>query len=1599
MNLSDHTVILTEHGINYQLYLPQQQTDYIQKSIVSAKRPYELGMLEDMRSRLSPGDKVIDVGANVGNHTLYLSAVAECHVSAFEPNAMLCEAIQASSSLNELENRIEVHKAGVGEVCSRGHFANLNDSNLGAQSIETTDKLTDSFEIVTLDSQSWTNTIRMIKIDVEGFELAVLKGAKHLIEKDQPILYIECQTEEDFVQIHEWLGKYGYDYWDTFNATPTHSFIHESQLTQNQKLQHLSFQTARQDYRSVIQVAGLRNKLDEANHKYRRANNNIAELKTKLNSANEKYRSASERVNELKQSLTAERGLYQTSEQALADTREQLLELERQAAQQGAKLQAAEQEQKQGEQRHQELKGQLQQAKAKAEEVAVLRQKLDASNEKYRQVTGSEIPALKERLATQTTRSCELQEKLGTVSKDFNLTNDKRLAAEKRILELRSSLTYKSGYLLRNQSRSLIGLLKLPVGLWRLYRQSRMQRLQRLNRGAHTQQLKQRQPIIRDISSSTPGPEPISMDDLSLVLIPQDYVARELRVACIMDGFTFASYQQECRLQQLTPSDWQAELESFAPELLFIESAWRGKDELWGSKVGHRSEEVQGIIEWCKKKNVSTVFWNKEDPVHFETFLNTAKLFDFVFTTDMDCIHRYKAALGHDRVYFLPFACQPAIHNPIEKYHRKDAFCFAGAYYVRYPSRTRDLESFVDKLPDCRPLEIYDRNYGKGDPNYQFPENYQPYIVGTLPFSEIDKAYKGYNYAINLNSIKQSQTMFARRVYELLASNTLTISNFSRGVRLLFGDLVVTSDDGAEVVSRLKAQAEIPTHAARLRLAALRKVMQEHTYGERIEYLLAKVFGHENEQRLPTFSVVSSVKTLAELEAVIQHAEDQQGVKLALAVLLGTKVSRSDAELRLSQSTLNARCINANEVNGESLAEWVYAGDWIAAFLADDYYGPNYLLDMVLATRYSHAAVIGKAAYHGWDGKNVALINSEAAYRPATALFYRASIISREAAQAINAKKWVKQLHKGQYQLPAQLAIDSFNYCQNGSFTGSKGENEKEQLIRATVDDLQLNTGLSISTLINQAESIEPVAGAETGQPTYEASELAELMGTSGAKEVSAKLTDDGFSIASLLADGKHEYLYAQRDLSRQQLMKGQVDEDILPLYLDMEPGLNVSLVLLFLDADKQRISHKILQPNRNHSVELPFETSYVRFGLRVYAGGEATIKRLIFAHRDLEPVKVLGQFDVLLLTNHYPSYDDLYRNGFVHSRVKAYQERGFAVDVFRLRMGEPISWHEFQDVDVATGSQEALRRMLASGQYRHVLVHFLDADMWQVLSEFIDRIKVTVWVHGAEVQPWWRREFNFETEDQRALAKIQSEKRLSFWRSLLDPMPKNLKLVFVSDYLAQVVMEDLQLSLPQQKYQIIHNPINTDLFCYQEKSAPQRKKLLSIRPYASRTYANDLTVEALLELSKESWFDELEIRLVGDGPLFDETLEPLKKFSNITLEKRFLTQDEIAQYHKEYGIFLCPSRMDTQGVSRDEAMASGLVPVTNAVAAIPEFADDSCAILAPEDDAHAMAEGIRTLYRDAQLFLQMSENASERVKRKVGQDIIVKDELSVLER
>lgn len=97
--------------------------------------------------------------------------------------------------------------------------------------------------------------------------------------------------------------------------------------------------------------------------------------------------------------------------------------------------------------------------------------------------------------------------------------------------------------------------------------------------------------------------------------------------------------------------------------------------------------------------------------------------------------------------------------------------------------------------------------------------------------------------------------------------------------------------------------------------------------------------------------------------------------------------------------------------------------------------------------------------------------------------------------------------------------------------------------------------------------------------------------------------------------------------------------------------------------------------------------------------------------------------------------------------------------------------------------------------------------------------------------------------------------------------------------------------------------------------------------------------------------------------------------------------------------MFLVPSRMDTQGVSRGEAMASGLVPVTTDVAAIPEFVDENSGVVVPAEGPAALASALQKLADDPQLFQSLSSGASERVYLQFSLEATILSELDVINR
>ena len=365
----------------------------------------------------------------------------------------------------------------------------------------------------------------------------------------------------------------------------------------------------------------------------------------------------------------------------------------------------------------------------------------------------------------------------------------------------------------------------------------------------------------------------------------------------------------------------------------------------------------------------------------------------------------------------------------------------------------------------------------------------------------------------------------------------------------------------------------------------------------------------------------------------------------------------------------------------------------------------------------------------------------------------------------------------------------------------------------------------------------------------------------------------------------------------------------------------------------------------------------------------------------------------ILVVTRSYPAAGDLYQYPFVHRRVLAYRTAGHEVAVFRPTEGSP-SAHEYEGVTCESGEGPTLLELAGKFEPDVIAAHGFSEAMWPLLSPIAD-IAIHAWLHGSEIPAVFRqRSAAIADLQERADALAQVELRRRFWLDLLDRRPPRLKLVLPSRTAVAMMREDVGLG--DEDHVVLPNPIDTDLFRYVPKGEDMRFRVLSIRPFDSPTRANDLTVAAIRLLSERAGFDQLQFTIIGDGRLFDEELTPLRGLANVAIRRQFLTQSEIAEEHARHGIFLVPTRLDTQGVSRDEAMASGLVPVTSDIPTVREFADESCAAIAADDPA-VFADALWTMIQSPELFLRRSGTAAARVRAQTSHERVIPAELALL--
>lgn len=440
--------------------------------------------------------------------------------------------------------------------------------------------------------------------------------------------------------------------------------------------------------------------------------------------------------------------------------------------------------------------------------------------------------------------------------------------------------------------------------------------------------------------------------------------------------------------------------------------------------------------------------------------------------------------------------------------------------------------------------------------------------------------------------------------------------------------------------------------------------------------------------------------------------------------------------------------------------------------------------------------------------------------------------------------------------------------------------------------------------------------------------------------------------------------------------------------------------VLLFLNRKKDIIAETSINSEMLIANEM---FKYYLVVLKVHANTTVEISNIDLVNEQNVENQLYDDFknDILLITPSYPSEEHKYLSGFVHSRIKAYQKNNINVDIAVVYDYKNICKYEFENVKATRMLYSNLRSLLLKKKYKKILIHFFDENYFNVLEGCnLDETEIYVWVHGPETLYWDYPKFTtkyFEKEN-----KIDEEMRKKFLKS--DEIikkynqRKNVKWIFVSNWIKN--QSEKLLGIKFNNYEVIPNIIDTELFDYQEKNEDQMKKIFMLRRYDNiNKYAVDVSVRAILELSKRDIFKELEFNIYGSGECYNELLSPLMNFNNVHFHKGFFSHSDISKIHKENGIALFPTRYDAQGVSMCEAGSSGLLVISSENDAIKEFIPYDDGNIIDTENYKEYADFIEKIVRDPKLFKKITKDTTKKIKEKCCYDATVKKEIELLNR
>lgn len=191
-------------------YLPDLDLvngEFIQNRIFLEQNYFEIFHLSQIKKYVRKNAVILDIGANLGNHTVFFAK--ECgakRIYAFEPTWKTFQILEENIKINNLDSIVVAMNIALGEKDARVNII-VNTKDAGSNHVE--ENIDGNVIMNTLDGLSLSDRIDFIKIDVEGYEFEVLKGAMKTLAQNHPDIFIEI-FDKNYDKVHTLLTQMGY---------------------------------------------------------------------------------------------------------------------------------------------------------------------------------------------------------------------------------------------------------------------------------------------------------------------------------------------------------------------------------------------------------------------------------------------------------------------------------------------------------------------------------------------------------------------------------------------------------------------------------------------------------------------------------------------------------------------------------------------------------------------------------------------------------------------------------------------------------------------------------------------------------------------------------------------------------------------------------------------------------------------------------------------------------------------------------------------------------------------------------------------------------------------------------------------------------------------------------------------------------------------------------------------------------------------------------------------------------------------------------------------------------------------------------------------